>query len=138
MGCPHAKNVGEAGHPFSATLHDSKKPFPSQLAALVPPIQQAIGTSSSISAGGGGKGMKMVKRVDDLKMIFGVASAEARAAFGDDRIYIEHLIPNARHIEIQILADRLGNVVHLFERDCSLQRRCLKQIFDHLRAGLRI
>jgi len=80
------------------------------------------------AAGGGGKGMKMVKRLDDLKMVFEEASAEARAAFGDDRIYIEHLIPNARHIEVQILADRFGNIVHLFERDCSLQRRYQKMV----------
>jgi len=80
------------------------------------------------AAGGGGKGMKMVKRLDDLKMVFEEASAEARAAFGDDRIYIEHLIPNARHIEVQILADRFGNIIHLFERDCSLQRRYQKMV----------
>jgi len=80
------------------------------------------------AAGGGGKGMKMVRRLDDLKTVFDEASAEARAAFGDDRIYIEHLIPNARHIEVQILADRLGNIVHLFERDCSLQRRYQKMV----------
>ena len=80
------------------------------------------------AAGGGGKGMKMVKRLDDLKMVFEEASAEARAAFGDDRIYIEHLIPNARHIEVQILADRHGNIIHLFERDCSLQRRYQKMV----------
>ncbi len=80
------------------------------------------------AAGGGGKGMKMVKRLDDLKTVFEEASAEARAAFGDDRIYIEHLIPNARHIEVQILADRHGNIIHLFERDCSLQRRFQKMV----------
>jgi acetyl-CoA carboxylase biotin carboxylase subunit len=80
------------------------------------------------AAGGGGKGMKIVERPKNLKMIFVEASAEARAAFGDDRIYIEHFIPNARHIEVQIIADSFGNVVHLFERDCSIQRRYQKMV----------
>ena len=80
------------------------------------------------AAGGGGKGMKIVEGPKDLKMIFVEASAEARAAFGDDRIYIEHFIPNARHIEVQIIADSFGNVVHLFERDCSIQRRYQKMV----------
>lgn len=80
------------------------------------------------AAGGGGKGMKTVERPEDLKGVFEEASAEARAAFGDDRIYIEHFIPNARHIEVQILADHFGNAIHLFERDCSVQRRYQKMI----------
>jgi acetyl-CoA carboxylase biotin carboxylase subunit len=80
------------------------------------------------AAGGGGKGMKIVEGPKDLGVIFEEASAEARAAFGDDRIYIEHFIPNARHIEIQIIADSFGNVVHLFERDCSIQRRYQKMV----------
>jgi acetyl-CoA carboxylase biotin carboxylase subunit len=80
------------------------------------------------TAGGGGKGMKIVEGPKDIKMIFVEASAEARAAFGDDRIYIEHFIPNGRHIEVQIIADSFGNVVHLFERDCSIQRRYQKMV----------
>ncbi len=93
------------------------------------------------AAGGGGKGMKVVERSRDMKTIFDEASAEAQAAFGDSRIYIEHFIPNARHIEIQILGDKLGNIVHLFERDCSLQRRHQKMVEEApspvLSAGLR-
>jgi acetyl-CoA carboxylase biotin carboxylase subunit len=80
------------------------------------------------AAGGGGKGMKIVRKPNELKTVFEEASAESRAAFGDDRIYIEHFIPNARHIEIQILADHFGNRIHLFERDCSLQRRYQKMV----------
>jgi len=80
------------------------------------------------AAGGGGKGMKIVEGPGDLKVVFEEASAEARAAFGDDRIYIEHFIPNARHIEVQIVADRFGNIIHLFERDCSVQRRYQKMV----------
>jgi acetyl-CoA carboxylase, biotin carboxylase subunit len=80
------------------------------------------------AAGGGGKGMKIVKRSRDMKAVFDEASAEAKAAFGNDRIYMEHFIPNARHIEIQILGDHHGHIVHLFERDCSLQRRYQKMV----------
>jgi len=80
------------------------------------------------AAGGGGKGMKTVASPHEVKTVFEEASAEARAAFGDERIYIEHFIPNARHIECQIIADRHGNAVHLFERDCSVQRRYQKML----------
>ena len=80
------------------------------------------------AAGGGGKGMKIGEGPKELNVLFEEASAEARAAFGDDRIYIEHFIPNARHIEVQIVADRFGNVIHLFERDCSIQRRYQKMV----------
>jgi acetyl-CoA carboxylase biotin carboxylase subunit len=80
------------------------------------------------AAGGGGKGMKIVAGVEDLGTVFGEASVEALSAFGDDRIYVEHYIPNARHIEVQIIGDRFGNIIHLFERDCSLQRRYQKMV----------
>jgi len=78
------------------------------------------------AAGGGGKGIKIVNQPEDLQTVFHEASAEARAAFGDDRVYVERYIPNARHIEVQIMGDAFGNRVHLFERDCSLQRRYQK------------
>lgn len=80
------------------------------------------------AAGGGGKGMKTVNGPEHLEITFQEAAAEARSAFGDDRLYLEHFIPNARHIEVQILADRFGNAIHLFERDCSLQRRYQKMV----------
>ena len=80
------------------------------------------------AAGGGGKGMKIVEQPGDLRTVFDEASVEALSAFGDDRIYVEHYIPNARHIEVQIIGDRFGNVIHLFERDCSLQRRYQKMV----------
>lgn len=75
------------------------------------------------AAGGGGKGIKTVNNSGEIEASYTEAAAEARAAFGDDRLYLEHAIPNARHIEIQIMADSHGNSVHLFERDCSVQRR---------------
>ena len=80
------------------------------------------------AAGGGGKGIKTVNCADDLTDVFDEAAGEARAAFGDDRIFIERYIPNARHIEVQIMGDRQGTVVHFFERDCSLQRRYQKML----------
>jgi acetyl-CoA carboxylase biotin carboxylase subunit len=79
-------------------------------------------------AGGGGKGMRRVDREEDLAAASEAASSEALRAFGDGRIYSEKLIENARHIEIQILGDRHGNMVHLGERECSVQRRHQKVI----------
>jgi acetyl-CoA carboxylase, biotin carboxylase subunit len=80
------------------------------------------------SAGGGGRGIKLVRSSGEMQATFTTASAEARAAFGDDTIYMEKYIENARHIEVQVLGDRFGNVIHLGERDCSLQRRHQKII----------
>jgi acetyl-CoA carboxylase biotin carboxylase subunit len=79
-------------------------------------------------AGGGGKGMRRVDREQDLLPAFEAASSEALRAFGDGRIYVEKLIENARHIEIQVLGDKHGNMVHLGERECSVQRRHQKVI----------
>jgi len=75
------------------------------------------------SAGGGGRGIRVVREAKDLRQAFDAAGSEAKAAFGDGTLYMEKLIENARHIEVQILGDEFGNVVHLGERDCSLQRR---------------
>ena len=74
------------------------------------------------SAGGGGKGIRKVERAEDLVSAFESASTEAKAAFGNGAMYLERVIYPARHIEVQILADQFGHVVHLGERDCSLQR----------------
>ena len=74
------------------------------------------------SAGGGGKGIRKVEKAEDLVAAFESASSEAKAAFGNGAMYMERVIYPARHIEVQILADQQGNVVHLGERDCSLQR----------------
>ena len=80
------------------------------------------------SAGGGGKGMREVYRAEDLENLFHAAKAEAKAAFGDDKLYMEKLVINPKHIEIQIIADQYGNVIHLGERDCSVQRRHQKML----------
>ncbi|ASS91454.1 MULTISPECIES: acetyl-CoA carboxylase biotin carboxylase subunit [Aeribacillus] len=80
------------------------------------------------AAGGGGRGMKIITDYANIKTVFESASAEAKAAFGDGTMYVEKYIPNARHIEVQILGDQHGNVIHLGERDCSTQRRHQKLI----------
>ncbi len=80
------------------------------------------------SAGGGGKGIRVVHAADEIESAFKTASGEAQSAFGDGRMYIEKFIVKPRHIEIQILADRHGNVVHFGERECSIQRRHQKLI----------
>ncbi|CRZ13417.1 pyruvate carboxylase [Mycolicibacterium neworleansense] len=79
-------------------------------------------------AGGGGRGMRRVNDVGDLKEAIEAASREAQSAFGDPTVFLEQAVINPRHIEVQILADTQGNVIHLFERDCSLQRRHQKVI----------
>ena len=80
------------------------------------------------SAGGGGKGMRIVKNTKEIKDAFQLASSEAKSSFGDDRVFIEKYIEKPRHIEIQVLADQFGNVIHLGERECSVQRRHQKII----------
>ncbi len=80
------------------------------------------------SAGGGGKGMRLVRKQEELSQALKRARSEAQASFGDDSLYIEKFVEEPRHVEIQILADSFGNVVHLFERECSIQRRHQKVI----------
>ena len=75
------------------------------------------------TAGGGGRGMRLVQSPDQLNTLFKAAQGEAEAAFGNPGLYMEKFIDRPRHVEVQVLADRLGNVVHLGERDCSIQRR---------------
>jgi acetyl-CoA carboxylase biotin carboxylase subunit len=75
------------------------------------------------AAGGGGRGMKVARSADELDIAMKTARAEAKAAFGDDSVYIEKYLSKPRHIEIQVFGDGKGNAIHLGERDCSLQRR---------------
>ncbi|MBI4317101.1 MAG: acetyl-CoA carboxylase biotin carboxylase subunit [Chloroflexi bacterium] len=80
------------------------------------------------SAGGGGKGMRAVRQRDELSSALRAAANESAAAFGDNTIYVEKMLEGVRHVEIQLLADRFGNIIHLGERECSIQRRHQKLI----------
>ncbi len=108
-------------------LPGSEKVFSYQEAAQV---AQRVGFPVILkaAAGGGGRGMKIVTEPAQLQRMFESASNEARAAFGDDSLYVERYIANARHIEVQVLGDSFGNVIHVGERDCSLQRRHQKLV----------
>ena len=108
-------------------LPGSEKVFSYQEAAQV---AQRVGFPVILkaAAGGGGRGMKIVTEPAQLQRMFASASNEARAAFGDDSLYVERYIANARHIEVQVLGDSFGNVIHVGERDCSLQRRHQKLV----------
>jgi 3-methylcrotonyl-CoA carboxylase alpha subunit len=87
-------------------------------------------------AGGGGRGMRLVEREEALAAALESARREAEASFGDGRVLLEKLIANPRHIEVQVFGDRYGNVIHLFERDCSLQRRNQKVIEEAPAPGM--
>lgn len=103
---------------------------------VIPTIEEArekareIGVPLVIKAvaGGGGKGMRIVSREEDFDNLFHAAKNEAKKAFGDDRVYIEKFIKTARHIEVQVIGDGHGDAVHLYDRDCSIQRNNQKLI----------
>ncbi|MEO1720110.1 MAG: biotin carboxylase N-terminal domain-containing protein, partial [Pseudomonadota bacterium] len=80
------------------------------------------------SAGGGGKGMRIAESAGEVAEGFALAKSEAKSSFGDDRVFIEKFIVNPRHIEIQVLGDKHGNIIHLGERECSIQRRNQKVV----------
>ena len=79
-------------------------------------------------AGGGGRGMREVHRLDDLDAAYERCQSEARAAFGNGEVYVERLMASARHIEVQVLGDRAGEIIHLWERECTIQRRHQKLV----------
>ena len=134
---PSPKNLREMGNKLLAremveslgipTIPGSKRVGDYREAATV---SEGIGFPVLLkaAAGGGGRGIVVVRDPQALKSVFDMMSAEVQAAFGDGTLYVEKFIPNARHVEIQILADHFGNVVHLGERDCSIQRRYQKVI----------
>ncbi len=103
---------------------------PVESLAQVRKIAPSIGFPLILKAafGGGGRGMRVVHRMEDLETRFQEASAEAKAAFGNGAVFLERYIRRAKHVEVQILGDTHGNIVHLWERDCSVQRRHQKVV----------
>ena len=100
--------------------------------AIYPTRSPDVLTASEViikaAMGGGGRGMRVVREQSDFKDAFERAVSEAKSAFGDGTVFIERFLERPRHIEVQILADAVGNTVHLFERDCSVQRRHQKVV----------
>ena len=115
----------KAGAPI---VPGSTEPMANEVAARKFAAEIGYPLMLKASAGGGGKGMRVVPSDEEMAAAFSMASAEAQSAFGDPSVYIEKFIERPRHIEIQIFADAHGNVVHLGERECSIQRRHQKVI----------
>lgn len=121
-----ARNLAiEAGVP----VMPATDPLPDDLDEVAK-LAEGIGYPVMLKAswGGGGRGMRVIRSRDDLIREVPIAKKEARSAFGKDEIYLEKLVERARHVEVQILGDAHGNLVHLFERDCTVQRRHQKII----------
>ena len=135
---PTSKIISSVGDKISSKIVAQAAKVPT-----IPGVEQAIKTDVEAtnfanscgypvmlkaSAGGGGRGMRIVKNEEELIRNFHEARSEAKKAFGIDDIFIEKYIDSPKHIEVQILGDKHGNIVHLFERDCSIKRRHQKLI----------
>lgn len=135
---PKAETIDALGDKTKARILAQKLgvPTPSGTTEALRSAEEAVEIANRVgypvllkaAAGGGGKGMRVVDRPEDIASSLERAKGEALSAFGDDRVYVEKYITNPRHIEIQILADSHGNVVHLGERECSIQRRHQKLV----------
>ena len=125
--------LAAAGVPLVPGYHGDDQ-APAQLAEEAARIGYPLLVKAS--AGGGGKGMRVVEAPSALQAALEGAKREALAAFGDDRVLLERYLPRARHVEIQVFADRHGGAVHLFERDCSVQRRHQKILEEAPAPGL--
>ncbi|NCU92144.1 MAG: ATP-grasp domain-containing protein, partial [Synechococcaceae bacterium WB7_1B_046] len=124
------QRVGVPTIPGSEGLLDT----PEEAAQLAETIGYPVMIKAT--AGGGGRGMRLVRHGDELEPLFKAAQGEAEAAFGNPGLYMEKFIDRPRHVEVQILADRFGQVVHLGERDCSIQRRHQKLLEEAPGPGL--
>ena len=127
---PNSRVITSMGDKLKAKDIAEKAGVPTLPMTTDPKKANSIGYPILIkaAAGGGGKGMRIVKDKKDLKEAIASAQREAKTGFGDDRVFIERYVASSRHIEIQILGDSHGNVVHLGERECSIQRRHQKII----------
>ncbi len=135
---PRARAISDMGDKVTA-----RKLMKASGVPVVPGTNKAISTTEELhsianeigypvmikaSAGGGGKGMRLVHKESDIEAAYNMAKSEAASAFGNDTIYIEKFIESPHHIEFQILVDQSGNTIHLFERECSVQRRHQKVV----------
>ncbi len=109
-------------------IEDSKEPLTSVEVALKEASRIGYPVMLKAAAGGGGRGMRIISDEKNLKKLFNEARNEAKNAFGDDTVFLEKYIDNPKHIEVQIMGDNYGHIVHLFERDCSVQRRFQKVV----------
>lgn len=141
---PTAAQIEAVGDKLRARAEAEAAGVPTAPGGAVETVSEAmvlgreIGPPLLIKAvgGGGGRGMKRVDRLEDLPAAMGMAAAEAGAAFGDTRVYLERFVAHGRHVEVQVLGDGKGRVVHLGERDCSIQRRYQKLIEETPAPGL--
>ncbi len=135
---PNSSMIKKMGDKISAkqTMKDAGVPVIPGSGGLITGIAQAKKIAKKIgypvvikaTAGGGGKGIRIVRDEKDFENAFQIAQAEAKAAFSNDGVYIEKFIEDPRHIEIQIAGDQYGSVIHMSERDCSIQRRMQKLV----------
>jgi len=135
---PDPESISKMGNKSRAReiMMEAKVPVVPGSNGTVASVDEGITLASEIgypvlikaSAGGGGRGIRIVRSRDEFAMAFETAKAEAKAAFGDDTMYVEKFVENPRHTEFQILADNYGNTIYLGERDCSIQRRNQKVI----------
>lgn len=141
---PTAAQIAAVGDKLRARAEAQAAGVPVVPGSAVASIDEAVAAARVIGlpllvkavGGGGGRGIKRVDRLADLPAILELAAAEAGAAFGDARVYLERFVASGRHVEVQVLGDGKGRVIHLGERDCSVQRRYQKLVEETPAPGL--
>ncbi len=141
---PTAAQLEAVGDKLRARAEAEAAKVPVVPGCAVTSVDEAVAMARTIGApllvkavgGGGGRGMKRVERLDELPATLELAGAEAGAAFGDARVYLERYVASGRHVEVQVLGDGAGTVIHLGERDCSTQRRYQKLVEETPAPGL--